>query len=88
MRTNERRVSFLEARRQPSEPHPGRIPDWFRPWIDPLTDADLEILEIGLSHEEAGGDLADLPPETRERFEALYQSYVEFSDEHRPEAVG
>ena len=41
-----RRIRVLEGRYHLHEDRPARIPDWVRPWVNPLADADLEILEV------------------------------------------
>lgn len=82
MSTPARRLARLEATYGASATdHPARVPDWLRPWLDPLSIADLEILEAGAAAREAGDDPAvTLAPEIRDRLEALEASYRRFCE--------
>ena len=81
MRHLDRRIRHLEHY-QPQEAHPARIPDWMRPWLDPLSVEDLEILEVGGFVEEAGGDPDSLSPQDRDRYQELVSSWGTFCKEH------
>ena len=73
-----RRIRAIEGRYQPHEDNPFRIPDWMRPWFDPLSIEDMEILEAGGWVDGADGDPENLSPEDRERFYELVDSWQTF----------
>ena len=77
MKHLDRRIRHLEQYR-PHEDNPFRIPGWMRPWIDPLSVEDLEILETAGWPVGADGDPENLSPEDRERFHELVHSWERF----------
>lgn len=78
-----RRLDRLEDRYRPYVENPARIPNWMRSWINPLSDADLEILENAGWADGADGDPERLSPENRERYYELVASWERFC-ERRP----
>ncbi len=74
-----RRLTRLEA----LVPKPGPLVSRFHhPWLETLTDADLDVMDEAREHLEAGGDAATLSPAVRDRYAVLNAELAAWTDAH------